>query len=306
MIRPPFSLWLTATLLFTWTGQTRLHGAEETTPTAQAEQPPQPRLFGRVRGLFDVDLPRFDPPGTFRLDFNPRVADLIRRDYIRVPTGVRWTVNDRLEFNVEVEAYATHGLDSDSSAGYGIGKVRFGARRLLSHWPKAGLETNVGLNLDFPVGSPPADLTDGLNRLSPFLVTQRRLDAHPKWTIFGGGNADFVADSSVPGRVDLNTPRDDSLSVNAGAIYDLGQIKWTLQATYTNTWISAGDAHFLTIRPSVLWFVPRRFTFSSKTQWTVGIGVRSTWGPDGYELSTGTRVRAELAFRQALRRLRGN
>ncbi|MDP2136652.1 MAG: hypothetical protein Q8J74_02245, partial [Candidatus Didemnitutus sp.] len=238
--------------------------------------------------------------------FNPRVADLIRRDYIRVPTGVRWTVNDRLELNVEVEAYATHGLDSDSSAGYGIGKVRLGARRLLSHWPKPGLETNVGLNLDFPVGSPPADLTDGLNHVSPFLVTQRRLDTHPKWTIFGGGSADFVADSSVPGRIDLNTPRDDSLSVNAGAIYDLGQIKWTLQGTYTNTWISAGDEHFFTIRPSMLWFVPRRFTFNSKTQWTVGIGVRSTWGPDGYELSTGTRVRAEITFRQALRRLRGS
>ena len=142
-----------------------------------------------MRGLFEVDLPRFDPPGTFRLDFNPRVADLIRRDYIRVPTGVRWTVNDHLELNVEAEAYATHGLDSDTSAGYGVGKVRLGARRLLPQWPRRDHDTNIGVNLEFPVGSPPVDLTDGLNHVSPYLVTQRRLADHPKWTIFGGGGA---------------------------------------------------------------------------------------------------------------------
>jgi hypothetical protein len=33
--------------------------------------------------------------------------------------------------------------------------------------------------------------------------------------------------------------------------------------------------------------------------------VRSTWGPDGYEFSTGTRVRAEITFGQALQKIRG-
>lgn len=68
--------------------------------------------------------------------------------------------------------------------------------------------------------------------------------------------------------------------------------------------MSGIDEHFFSIRPSVLWWVPRRFTLNSKTQWIVGFGARSTWGPDGYEFSTGSRVRAEITFRQALQKVR--
>lgn len=275
-------------------------------PDAAATAGPEPAsLFGwRIGGLFDIDLPRFDPPGTFRLQFNPRFADLIRRDYLRVPTGLRWTVNDRTELYAEAEAFATHGLDDDTSAGYGIGELRGGVRHLFRDFPWPGYETSAGLNLEFPVGDPPFGLTDGRNHVSPYVVTERRLPAHPKWTVFTGLSADFVATSSVPLALGRNATQDDSVSLNAGATYDLGQVKWTLQTTYTTTVISGIDEHFLTIRPSVLWWVPRRFTFNSATQWIVGFGARSTWGPDGYEFSTGSRVRAEITFRQAIQRVR--
>lgn len=274
---------------------------------ANPAPPPEPTApFGwRIGGLFDIDLPRFDPPGTFRVQFNPRFGDLIRRDYIRVPTGLRWAVNDRLELYGEMEAFATHGLDDDTSAGYGIGELRCGGRYLLRRFPWPEYQTSVGLNLEFPVGNPPPDLTDGRNHIAPYFVTEHRLRYHPKWTVFGGTSFDFVTDSSVPGQLGRNATKDDSISLNGGATYDLGQVKWTLQATYTTTVISGIDEHFFTIRPSFLWWVPREYTLNSKTQWIVGFGVRSTWGPDGYEFSQGTRVRAEITFRQALRRLRG-
>ncbi|MBA4138513.1 MAG: hypothetical protein C0518_14500 [Opitutus sp.] len=259
----------------------------------------------RVRGLFDLDLPRFDPPGTFRLQFNPRFGDLLRRDYIRVPTGVRWAVNDRLELYAEMEAFATHGLDDNTSTGYGIGELRFGSRYLIRNYPWPDYQTSVGLNLEFPTGDPPPDFTDGRNHFAPYFVTEHRLPRHPRWTVFGGASADIVTDSSVPGSLGINSTKDDSISLNGGTTYDLGQVKWTLQATYTTTVISGIDEHFFTIRPSFLWWVPRKYTLNSKTQWIFGFGVRSTWGPDGYEFSTGSRVRAEITFRQALRRLRG-
>ncbi len=275
-------------------------------PTAAEAPPPEPtRLFGwRVGGLFDVDLPRFDPPGTFRLQFNPRVSDLVRRSYLRVPTGVRWTVNDRVELHAEAEAFATHGLDDDTSAGYGIGELRFGARRLIEHWPRPDFASSVGVNVELPVGDPPRDLTDGRNHIGPYLVTEHRLARHPKWTVFGGVSADLVSASSVPLNLGRNATKDDSIALNAGATYDLGQVKWTLQTTYATTAIAGIDEHFLTVRPSVLWWVPRRYTLNSDTQWIVGIGLRAAWGPDGREFSTGSRVRAELTFGQAVQRMR--
>lgn len=270
------------------------------------KKPEGATLFGwRIGGLFDIDLPRFDPPGTFRLQFNPRVSDLVRRDYIRVPTGVRWTLNDRTEIFGEAEAYATHGLANNTSDGYGIGALRFGGRYLYRNLPWPGYDTSVGLNVDLPVGHPPRDLTDGRNHYSPYFVTQRRLPNHPKWTVFSGLSLDFVQDSaSVPVSLGRNSAKDHSIALNSGAIYDLGQVKWTLQTTYSTTAIAGVDEHFFTIRPSVLWWVPKKYTLNSKTQWIVGFGVRSTWGPDGYEFSQSTRLRAELTFRQALQRVR--
>jgi len=281
--------------------------AQETAaaPGSAKSAEPLSLLGWRVRGLFDIDLPRFDPPGTFRLQFNPRFADLVRRDYIRLPTGLRWTLNDRLELYGEAEAFATHGLDDDTSAGYGIGELRFGGRYLYRDFPWPGYQTSVGLNTEFPVGRPPKGLTDGRNHYSPYFVTERRLPNHPKWTVFSGLSADIVTNcSSIPVLLGTNAAKDDSVSLNAGATYDLGQIKWTLQTTYTTTAVSGIDEHFFSIRPSVLWWVPRRFTLNSKTQWIVGVGARSMWGPDGYEFSTGSRVRAEITFRQALQKVR--
>lgn len=264
-------------------------------------------IFERIRGLFDVDLPRLDPPGTFRIKFSPRFGDLARRDYIRLPTGIIWSLNDRLGFNVEGEAYATHGFGgSGAKSTYGVGLLRVGGKYLIPQWPTKEFEASVGLDIACPVGSPPIDLTDGRNHYTPSLVIQHHDEAHPRWTEFAGFNADFVTLSHVTGQLSTNTPADDSVSFTGGAIYDMGQLKWTLQATYTTTlFISSVDDNFFTVRPSVLWFVPRRMTFNSKTQWILGFGARATWGPDGYEFSTGTRVRAELTFGQAIRKLRG-
>jgi len=265
------------------------------TPTADTKPP-------RLRGLFEIDLPRFDPPGTFSLHLNPRFRDLLNRDYLRIPTGVRWTLDELTELELETEAYLTHGLKD--SAGNGLGELRFGARRLIRRWPQPRFDTSFGVNLEFPVGNPPLDMTDGLNHVKPYFVTEYRPPAHPRLTHFAGLTLDFVSDSPVDGLIGPNTPEDDSVALTGGVVYTRTPLVWTLQATYTTTLLSGRDEHFFTLNPSVLWFVPRRYTLISRTQWMIGFGLRSTWGPDGHDFSTSTRVRAEITLRQALQRLR--
>lgn len=301
---------LSATLLLSWVVAAPITGAQESGADPSVPEPPavtrtyDDTFSGRIRGLFDVDLPRFDPPGTYRLQFNPRLGDLFRRDYIRVPIGLRWTSGRHVELSGEAEAYFTHDR-SPGDPGHGIGELRFGGRYLLPKWPRDDLDTSMGLNVEIPVGSPPLDLTDGRNHFSPNIVVEHHSAKRPRWTTFGGLSADIVTDSSVPGQRLPNTPRDDSVSLTGGAVYDLGQVKWAVQATYTNSLLGGVNEHIFTVRPSVLWFLPREYTLNSKTQWVVGFGIRGTWGPDGFDLSTGTRVRAEITFRQAMDRLRG-
>ncbi len=300
---------LPSLLLFALAALTPLASAASEAETATEPTPPEAKkeffgaLTGRIRGLLDIDLPRFDPPGTYRLQFNPRFGDLVRRDYIRVPIGVRWTPDNRYELNAEAESFFTHNHKA-GGAGNGIGELRFGGRYLIPAWPEERDRTSVGVNFEIPVGSPPLDLTDGRNHIAPYVVVERRSLSRPRWTTFAGLSGDFVSDSSVPGTRGENTPSDDALSLTGGAIYDLGQVKWTLQATYTTSVISGYDEHIFAVHPSVLWFLPKKYTFNSKTQWIVGFGVRGTWGQDGFDFGTSTRVRAEITFGQAIRQLR--
>lgn len=271
---------------------------------APFDRPPE-GLPESINGLFNIDLPRLDPPGTFNLHFNPRLGDLVKRDYIRVPTGVRWTVNDSLRLSFIADAYGTHGLKNAENHTYGISMLRFGSKYVLRNFPERDCLTSVDLNVQSPVGSPPHELTDGLIHVTPSFITEHRLETNPRITLFGGMSVDFVFDSPVYGNVGKNTPRDDSVSIDAGAVYDLGRLKWTLQTTFTSGFIGDHSSfNSFTVRPSVLWYVPRKYTLNSKTQWVIGFGLRSTWGPDGHELSQSSRARAEITFRQVMNNIR--
>jgi hypothetical protein len=281
--------------------------------TAQAQTtalpppgPPQESLpfLSGIRGLFDFDLPSIDPPGTVKLVLHPHLGDLIRRDYMRMEGGIRWALNEHFEIRPEASVYFTHGL-GDSSDGYGVGELRLGGKYIIPGWPKANTETSITLNVERPVGDPPVDLTDGLNHFAPGLLVQRRWPRHSKITTFAGTGVDLVSVSDVAGTPVRNQPLDDSMNFTAGIIYDLGQIKWTLSATYATTAL-LGDTteHFYYLRPNVLWYVPRKYTFHSKTQWILGLGIRASRGPDGTEVSFSNRVRAEITFRQVMDKIR--
>jgi hypothetical protein len=262
-------------------------------------------FFSRIQGLFDLDLPNIDPPGTVKLILHPHIGDFVRRDYMRLDAGLRWAINDHFEINPEASAFFTHGLGGSTADGYGIGEVRLGSKYIFRQWPGTDYETSVFLNIEIPTGQAPIDLTDGFNHYAPGFLIQRHSARHPKLITFAGAGVDLVSDSEVAGTPVRNQPLDDSMNFTVGAIYDLGQIKWTLSTTYATT-AALGDAteNFYYIRPSVLWYVPKKYTFNSKTQWILGLGVRASWGPDGNEISFSNRVRAEITFRQVMDKLR--
>jgi hypothetical protein len=270
--------------------------------SVQEERP----FFSRVRGLFDIDLPNIDPPGTVKMILHPHIGDFIRRDYMRLDAGMRWAINDHWEISPEASVFFTHGLGGSSADGYGIGEVRLGSKYILRHWPSTDYETSIFLNVEIPTGQAPIDLTDGFNHFAPGFLIQRHSARYPKLITFAGAGIDLVSQSDVAGTPVRNQPLDDSMNFTAGAIYDLGQIKWTLSTTYATTAV-LGDVteDFYYIRPSVLWYVPKKYTFNSKTQWILGLGIRASWGPDGREISFSNRVRAEITFRQVMEKLRG-
>lgn len=254
----------------------------------------------RIPGLFDFDLPEIDPPGTIKLILHPHLGDIIRRDYMRVDTGFRWAVNDHFEFTPSGRVYF-----GDNHPAVGVGEARLSGKYVLRQWPDPDLETSFTLTASKPIKDAPIDMTDGMDHLAPSFVIQHHSHRRPKWTTFGGAGVDLVDQSEVAGTPWRNEPLDDSMNFTAGAIYDLGQIKWTLTGTYATTaWIGDETHHFFYLQPNVLWYVPKKWTFNSKTQWILVLGARASWGPDGSELSFSNRVRAEITFRQVMDKVR--
>ncbi len=274
--------------------------ASAQTPAAPAPGQPRPVLSR----LMDGDLTPFDIPGTFRILFRPHFGDLVRRDYMRTEAGLRWALNKNFDISAEASVYFNHGL-GDTNEGYGIGRVRLGSRYLLDEWPRAGYDTSLALTMEAPVGDPPVDMTDGQYRLTPSFLVHRPSIRHPKFTAFAGLGLDLIDPSDIPGRFVSNQPQEDSMNGTIGAIYDLGQLKYVVSATYATTaWLGQNTEHFVYVLPSVQWYVPRKFTFNSKTQWIAGLGLRTSWGPDGTDISVRTRIRAEITFRQFMRNFR--
>ncbi|HEX2900233.1 MAG TPA: hypothetical protein VHS96_11000, partial [Bacteroidia bacterium] len=225
-------------------------------------------FFSGIRGLFDFDLPSIDPPGTVKLILHPHFGDLIRRDYMRVEGGLRWALSDHFELRPEASVYFPHGFGDTNNDGYGIGELRLAGKYILHGWPTSNKETSLTLNIERPVGDPPVDLTDGLNHFAPGFLVQHHSTRNYKLTTFFGAGLDLVSVSDVAGTPVRNQPLDDSLNFTAGVIYDLGQVKWTLTATYATTaGLADATEHFYYLRPNVLWYVPRKYTFNSKTQW---------------------------------------
>lgn len=279
--------------------------AQVAEPADNIRTPQEGRSFiSRISGLFDFDLPAIDPPGTVKLTLHPHVGDLVRRDYMRVDAGFRWALNDHLEITPEAAVYFNHGL-GDNNGGYGIGAARLGAKYIVRRWPDPDMETSFSLHVQVPTGRPPVDLTDGFNHFAPGVLVQHRASHNPKLTTFAGAGLDFVSPSHAAGTPTRNQPLDDSMNFTVGAIYDLGQLKWTLSTTYATTALLGDETeHFLYLQPSVLWYVPARYTLNSKTRWLLGLGLRASWGPDGSELSLKSRVRAEITFRQVMENIR--
>ncbi len=270
----------------------------------ESSPPPAPRpLLSRINGLFGGELPQLDLPGTMKIILRPHFGDLVRRDYLRVETGLRWALDENFELSGEASAFFTHGLGD--SAGYGIGKLRFGSKYVFERWPRPNYETSLGLNVELPVGHPPLDMTDGHNHFTPTVVVQHFWTRIPQLTTFAGMGVDIVSDSSVNGIFTTNQPHDDNVSLTAGGVYDLGQLKWTLTGTYATTaLLTSRTDNFFYLQPGLLWYVPRKFTLHSKTQWIIGLSARTSWGPDGTDLSLSSRVRAEITFRQVMEKLR--
>lgn len=271
-------------------------------PAAVAASGEQPSLPSRIPGLFEIDLPKTERRGNIRFSFQPSFRDLIDKAYLRIPLEFRWGVNDHFELNSAIETYVDPGLRRGQS-GFGLYTLHFGTKYAWLKWLKPTWDASVGFNSSIPVSHPPIELTDGHNHFTPYIVFGRKLGWVPGLSGFIHPSVDFLSKSSTPGNFGRNQPHSNSLTLTPGLLYDHKAWHYTLEVDCTTTsLIGKGDHDFVTIRPGVVWDLPRKLVFNARGRWLAGFNVTTVFGPDGNTFSTGGRFRGEVNLTRLFRR----
>jgi hypothetical protein len=273
---------------------------------AQEPPAPAPKVSDdelRIRGIFESALPGVEKKNRLKLIIHPHFGDLHRKDYLRAPLGLRYGLTSRWEVTGEVEAYFAHGLgdepffDRKGFSSYHVGtKYRIGEK----FWP--GWDTGVGLDYITPNGNPPADITDGLRHMSYFTTFSRQLEANKDIRFFWGVSADNVTRTGLPLTLDDNDLGDDSLSANAGIVWQRPKLTYTFETTVATTRLM-GDNHrdVVTFRPGIVWPLPKRYTFNARGLWLLGIAPRVSLGPDGSVFGLSMKLRGSFDLKRWLR-----
>ncbi len=251
-----------------------------------------------VPEVFQGHLPTTLQKSAVRFAANPHLGDIQKKDRLRVSSSLRVGLTENLEISAGGDLYFSHGHGTIRSfEDYGMSTGRLGAKVNLGEPFFAGCKVGAGIDYGFPVGRPPAELTDGLRHLTPYVTFSHRLERHPALRIFWGFRLDAVTHTSVPGTFAKNALHESSTGVTGGWVVDRKNWHYTFEMAYDTTrWIGHSAEDVYTFRPGVIWEIPSRGDPQVKGPWSVGLALKSTFGPGGTSLGTSFRLRYSRDF----------
>lgn len=253
-----------------------------------------------IRGIFESLLPNTEDKYTLRVTLRPHVGDLVRKDMLRLPIGFRYGLSDRLEGRIEFESYIAHGLGDVAFANeIGFSEIRLATKYHWKTFPWPGWDAAVGFEYLRPVSHPPSELTDGFEHYIPFITFAHQLESVPSLRVFWGLTSDIVSSTSIFPVRGWNDLGADNQKISGGFLWDRGRIAYTFEAAYATTRFNdANDRDLVTLRPGIIWQVPRKYTFEVGGQWQVGLGLRAVLGPDDTDLGAQARVKVDFDFKK--------
>jgi hypothetical protein len=273
---------------------------------AAADKPPSAAADLRIRGVFDSELPQTEWRSQLRFVVHPHFGDLTRRNFLRVPLGVRFGLTERWEADADFEGYFSHGLKADSFAEHaGMSGVRVGTKYRWGEWLLPHVAAASGISFAQPIGKPPEEITDGLRHVTPFLTFSHELRPETGITLFLNTGYDFAEPTHYRAIRRRNEFSDDSWSFTPGFVWNRGKVRYTLEAGLATNAGLKGEGAPQTVyllRPGFAWQLPRKLTFNSQGNWIIGLGLRLAQGPDGTESSLSAKLRGDFDFKRLIGR----
>lgn len=295
-------------------------GGEDTYPAASEAPRPQPpagvdtgaadanplkKLWSwsdtRLRGIFESILPETQERRTWRLTVQPHFRDFLDEEHIRLPVGVVYGFNRRTEGELELDGYFPNPFDHGSKTG--ISNVRASLKRRWTPKLDKSVDAATGLSIVRPVTGSPYKLNEGVNRYSLFFTFARPSETIPELEAFLNLSYDLLSPADAIGAIDEDEPQDDFGRIATGVLYRKDRFTYGLSVQWAHTF--DGDiTNFVTLTPSVIYDVPRKFTFNTRGKWQIGAAVAAKRYRNESDLQLRIRVRWLIDFRKAWREWR--
>ncbi|MEO6875413.1 MAG: hypothetical protein ABI222_11400 [Opitutaceae bacterium] len=253
-------------------------------------------LLDRLPNFPSFGLPGFMPKDVFQIYSSPHFGDLLHRDYMRVPLGLRAKIDDEFQAHVEVEGYFTHGLAD--SAGYGLDRLETGIKWEQSRAEPGAMDLHMSSGLDFitPLGRPPRDLTDGYRHTVPYVAFSKLLVPDHDLIGYSTLGIDLLSSTPLPSNFGRNQLHSDSFTVSGGFSRQWKTFQTLMTASYSSTVLFSNESHqVFGLRPAVVFPLTR--WQGRHTRLTATVGGWSIWGPDGHEIGASGSVRVEFNYK---------
>lgn len=254
----------------------------------------------QIEGVFNSALPGTEKKNRLKLLFRPHFGDFHRKDYLRVPLALRYGLTDNWDVTGGMEGYFAHGFgDVSWMDEYGFSAARFSTKyrfghRLWAHW-----DMGVGIDYITPVSSPPADVSDGLKHFRYHVSFSRELESMEGWRIFWGLGADDVTTTGRSVFLEKNDLGDDSVSLSGGFVWQRIGHSYTMEMSYATTRITGTrDRDLFTVRPGIIWKLPKRYTFNARGDWFLGVSTKVSQGTDGFDYGVSGKLRVSFDFKK--------
>lgn len=254
----------------------------------------------QIEGVFNSALPGTEKKNRLKLLFRPHFGDFHRKDYLRVPLALRYGLTDNWDITGGMEGYFSHGLgEVNWMDEYGFSAARFSTKyrigqRFWSHW-----DMGVGIDYITPVSNPPGDVSDGLRHFGYHVSFSRELETMEGWRIFWALGADNVSTTGRPVFLEKNDLGDDSVNLSGGFVWQRVGHSYTLEMSYATTRLTGTlDRDVVTIRPGIIWKLPKKYTFNAKGDWFLGVSTKVSQGSDGTDYGVSGKLRVSFDFKQ--------
>ena len=269
----------------------------ETSPTAKTT--PRGNDFAPLPGIFNSELPRMTLPADLRVTLRPRFGDLQGRDHLRLVWGLRYGLSPQWELSSDIDSYIAHGLkDRSVLSTNGVSQVSLGAKYRFNDFLAPFWDTAAGIKFSVPIDHAPAELTDGLRHITPFMTMEHVFKRHPSVTGFISYGFDITSRAIHRTNTDEHYGA-DTWFVTPGLTWKRGPVKYSLEVTFRS---SAGldntDTYDIALRPGLAWTLPPSFTFNSRNRWVLGFGLSASLNEQGGNYGVNTRIQTDFDFRR--------